>query len=147
MILLGKIRRMRDRLSGIDEPPSCAECLASVVGVTAFGGAKPVVKLSSKTVDLLDRSGCVDPLPYLPQEARAIVTDTSRLFPNPPGGLSSYQGIKSADGMEYIHLVVKQLQSNKIALHRSVSWRWHRFRGCKEGVYEDQGGMGRQQSF
>ena len=55
VILLGKIRRMRDRLSGIDEPPSRAESLANVVDVTAFGGAKPVVKLSSKTVDLLDR--------------------------------------------------------------------------------------------
>ena len=83
LILLNKIRRMRNRLASIDEPPSCTECLATVVVVAAYGGSKSVVKLTADTVDLLDHSGGVDPLPYLPHEARAVVLDTYRLFLDP----------------------------------------------------------------
>ena len=81
--MLNKIRRMRNRLASVDEPPSCSECLATVVGVAAYGGSKPVVKLTADTVDLLAQSGSVDPLPYLPAEARAVILDSSRLFPDP----------------------------------------------------------------
>ena len=67
-----------------------------VVGPTACGGIKPVVKLNADTCDVLEHSSFVDPLPFLPADVRRVVSDSSLLFSDLPGGLAEYQGIKDA---------------------------------------------------
>ena len=114
IILLNKVRRMFDRLAKIDRPSSQSDCFAQVVGPTACGGTKPVVKLSADTCDVLERSGLVDPLPSLPADMRRVVSGSALLFLDPPGGLAEYQSIKDADRAEYIRFVVKQLESGKV---------------------------------
>ena len=52
VILLTKVRRMFDRLAGIDRPPCQSDCFDQVVGLTACGGTKPVVKLNADTCDV-----------------------------------------------------------------------------------------------
>ena len=120
ILLLTKVRRMFDRLAKIDRPPCQSDCFDLVVGPTASGGTKPVVKLNSDTCDVLDQSGLVDPLPFLPPDVRRVVSDASLLFPKPPEGLSEYQGIKDADRAEYVRLVVEQIKGKKVGLRRSV---------------------------
>ena len=67
VLLLTKVRRMFDCLAKIDRPPCQSDCFDLVVGPTASGGTKPVVKLNADTCDVLEQSGLVDPLPfYLP---------------------------------------------------------------------------------
>ena len=97
IILIDKVRRMFDRLEKIYKPPGQSDFFAQVIGVTACGGTKPVVKRSAESCDIAERSGLVRPLTYLPADVRDVVSDASRLFPNPLGGLAEYQGIKGAD--------------------------------------------------
>ena len=78
-----------------------------------------MVKLNADTCDVLEQSGLVDPLPVLPPDVRRVVSDSSLLFPDPPGGLAGYQGIKDADRIEYVRLVVKQIKSAKVGLRRA----------------------------
>ena len=75
-----------------------------------------MVKVNADTCDVLEHSGLVDPLPVLPPDVRRVVSDSSLLFPDPPGGLTEYQGIKDADRTEYVPLVVKQIKREKVGL-------------------------------
>ena len=61
--------------------PFQSDCFEFVVGPTASGGTKPVVKLNSDTCDVLEQSSLVDPLPFLPPDVRRVVSDASLLFP------------------------------------------------------------------
>ena len=45
--------------------------------------------------------------PFVPADVRRVVSDSALLFPDPPGGLAEYQGIKDADRTENVRLVVK----------------------------------------
>ena len=81
---------------------------------------KPGVELTAESCDLLERSGLVDPLPCIPADVRAVILNSARLLPNPPGGLTSFRGIKGSGRDEYIRLVARQLHSQKVdALKRS----------------------------
>ena len=76
--------------------------------------------MSAETCDVLERSGLVDPLLFLPTDVRGVVSDATRLFPNPPGGLAEYQGIEGADRAGYIFLSARQLESGKVGFWHSV---------------------------
>ena len=60
------------------------------------------------------------PFALLPADVRRVVSDSSLLFPDPPGGPAEYQGIKDADRTEFVRLVVKQIKSSKVGLRRGL---------------------------
>ena len=102
VLVLEKVHRMCVRFAKVDTPRSRKECYEQAVGPTALGLKKPVVELTADSCDLLDPSGLVDPLPCIPPDVRAVILDSTRLFPNPPGGLKYFQGIKCSGRCEYI---------------------------------------------
>ena len=66
--------------------------------------------------DLLQKSGCVDPLPSLRPSGRDMISSSNLLFPNPPDGMSSFGNVNREDVAQYARLVGRQLRSGKVAL-------------------------------
>ena len=119
--LLAKCCRMCSRLSG--ENPLSGPCaLATLIGDINFLGAARSHPISADKADLLD-PGCsalVNPLPFLGNEARAIVTELSRLFPKLLPGMGKANPVNKADRCEYARLVLRQFRTGKVCLRGSV---------------------------
>ena len=119
-IVFDKAWRMHARLAGIDSHDSGTEALDKVIGSLTADGSKSGPKLVAADCDLLPRAGLVDPLRYLSQEHRNIVTNDEKLFPSPVAGLEHFANIKGADRGEYVRLVVRQLRTGKVELRRNI---------------------------
>ena len=119
--LLAKASRLLSRLASAPFPVSRAGALAELASTEPSPASQ--TQLLADSFDLLDHSGLVDPSPDLAPDARAIVSDPAKLFPQADAAsLALFPGVRDSDRSEYIKLVVRQLRSGKVRL-------WSRIRG------------------
>ena len=86
-IVRGKVHRMCLRLSTTEPPPSDDDdALTAIVGGPGGAGSRSV-PLVAPACDVLDKSGAVDPLPFLPPDMIDTLRDAEKMFPDPPPGL------------------------------------------------------------
>ncbi len=115
--------RVRDLCVHVDSPhrvTSPLDALEQLCGSAAGPiGSKPVpssesCRLHADTIDLLEHSGAVDPLPFLGDRARQIISSLTSLFPPGLKPLRGFRNIAPGDRAEYIKLVAKQLLAKKV---------------------------------
>ena len=86
------------------------------------GGGPTAVRppLIADRCDLLERSGRVDPLPFVDDEARKTLSSGAELFGD--GNLKHVRAapIRRDDRCEYAWLVARQLRSRKVCFHQDV---------------------------
>ena len=83
----------------------------------APGGRDPaIVSLRASALDLPGTAALVDPVPLLPAELGAVVTDPAALFPAGPNGLPSVPGVSARDRKEYVATVARQVQAGLVQL-------------------------------
>ena len=105
----------------IQLPPSPDIAWAKLIHDDNGGGptsARP--PLIADRCDLLDRSGRVDPLPFVDDEARNTLSSGATLFGD--GDLKHVRAapIRRDDRCEYARLVARQLRSRKVGFHQNV---------------------------
>ena len=109
-----KTYRMYQRLSAVDKP------------ITTFGsfvgrdGLERYPELKANLVDCLPHAGLVDPLPFLPCEAKDILTDPEKLFPNGVEMNKRQSKFTGGDRSEYVKLVVRHLEAGQCGLQRDI---------------------------
>ena len=117
-IVASKIDRMCARLTVLVSPGSGSDVLSLVIGGPNGPGAR-AVPLVASCCDVLEKSGLVDPLPYLPEDYRAFASEPSSLFPAPPPGLDKFSAPSGRDRGEYLRLLGRELCSGKVELRDS----------------------------
>ena len=105
----------------IQLPPSPDIAWAKLIHDDNGGGptsARP--PMIADRCDLLDRSGRVDPLPFVDDEARKTLCSGATLFGD--GDLKHVRAapIRRDDRCEYARLVARQLRSWKVGFHQNV---------------------------
>ena len=111
-----KVDRMCRRLASTTSPgDDPAAALQELIGDPGGPGARSVPLLSS-ACDVLDRSGLVEPTPFLPVDYRELVADDEFMFPAPPAGLDKFSGPKGEHRIEYLRLMLREMRSGKTEL-------------------------------
>ena len=80
------------------------------------GASSKYPTLVADLVDGLNSSGQVDPLPYLDNAVRTIVTSGARLFPNGVASVGTKARFTAGPRAEYIRLLIRYLRSSKVGL-------------------------------
>ena len=113
---LGKAERMCARLFGayLDLDPKRAfwELIGDHVALERPSSAP----LIASNCDLLTPSAAVDPLQFVAQEHRDMLTNAEQLFPGLGPGVVVTGRVNRSDRREYAKLVVRQLRCGKVAL-------------------------------
>ena len=84
--------------------------------LTSRGSADKYPPLRAHDVDLLPHSATLDPLPWLPASARAVLCNPDELF---PGGVSHLGGARTSREVnhgDHISLLIRSLRSGKVGL-------------------------------
>ena len=108
------VRNTRDQHNVMDN----SRALAHLVGASDHCLASSSQPLLAEKFDLLEASGCVDPMPCLNSVDRDRILNS--MFADAPPGVGKFPGIKHQHREEYAKLVVKQLQCGKVRLESSI---------------------------
>ena len=117
---LGKAERMCRRLCGVTLDNTPRHCFATLVDDAVFLERPPNPPLNAEGCDLLKRSACVDPLPFISPEHAAIVSDPKIMFDDLAPDTVVTGRLNRGDREEYAKLVVRQLRSGKVGIGDSV---------------------------
>ena len=114
--LLEHVSRFVGRLARARAYPSGA---ATLTDLAATESKSAPDGLKAASVDVLDGSSRVDPLPFVPGGVRSLLTPRG-LFGDAPAGLDQFPSIRGPARGEYIKLVLRQLRAEKLELRTSV---------------------------
>ena len=118
-IVCGKEYRMCLRLSTTEPPPSDDDdALTAIVGGPGGAGSRSFPLVAS-ACDVIDKSGTVDPLPFLPPDMIDTLCDAEIMSPAPPPGLECFKGPEGPHRQEYMKLMLRELLSGKTELRDS----------------------------
>ena len=120
--ILAKCVRLVRRLRDVKLPDSVT-AFGTLIGDPAAGGGGVPPRLRADMADLLPNgsSGRVDPMPFIDEASRQIVTDPARLFGGLSPGDCQARPMARADRAEYARLVLRQLRSHKVRLQSAVN--------------------------
>jgi hypothetical protein len=121
----GKLYKHLDNGSDFASGHTALEILLGIdpdiaVGSKAYAMGDSV-RLRAADVDLLERPGLADPIPYLPPSVSTVVLSLELLFRGAPPHRLGFRSIGAQDHAEYCKLVYFQLKSRKVDLAFSVN--------------------------
>ena len=102
--------RLLLRLRHVADPGSGADALVAKFGGSNGPGCKNI-PLKADKCDVLECSARVDPVPWLPEHYREVVSCPRLFCPNSVDGLDRFQEISGDQRPEYIRLLARELES------------------------------------
>jgi hypothetical protein len=120
VVLQGVVRKCGRMLASLAAVPKVLPGTAALEQLLGRN-CTTAAKLIAVDVDLIYPSAQVDPLPDVPEESRKILGEPSLLFPfDSSRKLDRFARPKGDDYLEYVKLVVRELQAGKVELMSSI---------------------------